>query len=318
MNAAVVASFRIDPGAKSHGTALAVSPDGRLLAAAYSVYPADARPYDALVVSSADEGLAIVYRRAIASCRALAFSPDGRTLVVGQYAKLLLLEVGTWAERELETGPPYGSIEALAFAPDGGLDLATCLTIFTWGLTPGARLVSFEANKHQLSLQGLCRSPDGKLVASSGSHPYLRIWDAATGRQLKRLSAHHNVVHDVAFSPDGKLLASAGHEGRVEVRSVGGKWPLVRTLAGHTAPVAALAFSPDGTMLASGSGYLDRGDGVRLWNPSTGAQLAHVALSPGNVDTLAWLPDGAALAVVDFSGGLTLVSVKGAERAPGP
>src|SRR5262249_30032156 len=54
-------------------------------------------------------------------------------------------------------------------------------------------------------------APDGKTVASAGSGPVIRHWDATTGEELYRdREGHISGVGTVAVSPDGKLIASGG------------------------------------------------------------------------------------------------------------
>jgi len=61
-----------------------------------------------------------------------------------------------------------------------------------------------------------------------------------------------------------------------------------RQLVGHSKDVLVLAFSPNGTGLASGSK-----DGVRLWDPVTGAQLSFMTgKHNGDVTALVFSPDG--------------------------
>jgi hypothetical protein len=45
----------------------------------------------------------------------------------------------------------------------------------------------------------------------------MRLWDAETGKELRRYSGHNNVVHSVAFSPDPRLLLSGSWDGTVRV-----------------------------------------------------------------------------------------------------
>ena len=63
-----------------------------------------------------------------------------------------------------------------------------------------------------------CYSPDGRCVASGGSHDCaVRVWDAATGRELRKYEGHQGKVTAVVFFPDGKRLASASEDGTVRV-----------------------------------------------------------------------------------------------------
>ncbi len=58
--------------------------------------------------------------------------------------------------------------------------------------------------------QGLAFTPDGKTLASAAQDGTLRLWDVATGRELKRFGAPGMWLTCVALSPDGKTLAAGG------------------------------------------------------------------------------------------------------------
>jgi WD40 repeat protein len=55
-------------------------------------------------------------------------------------------------------------------------------------------------------------SPDGRLLATVGRDTTARVWDSATGQQLRTLTGHDAEVEGVAFSPDGRLLATASDD----------------------------------------------------------------------------------------------------------
>ncbi|MBX3440389.1 MAG: hypothetical protein KF861_23065, partial [Planctomycetaceae bacterium] len=62
---------------------------------------------------------------------------------------------------------------------------------------------------------GVSFSPEGRLLASSGSDHMFRLWDTVTGDIL--CERQQNMVHQVQFSPDGSLLATLAF-GTPEVR----------------------------------------------------------------------------------------------------
>ncbi len=117
----------------------------------------------------------------------------------------------------------------------------------------------------------------------------MRLWDAASGKQLAVLKGHTGWVYSVAFSPDGSRLASGGAEKEVRLWDTAAGRQLA-ILEGNTGTVHSVAFSPDGGRLASGSE-----DGtVRLWDAASGKQLA-VLKGQGRVNSVAFSPDGGRL-----------------------
>ena len=59
-----------------------------------------------------------------------------------------------------------------------------------------------------LGVYGLNFSPDGKQIASSGTDNLVKVWDVLTGREIRTLKGHADVVFAVSFSPDGLLIAT--------------------------------------------------------------------------------------------------------------
>src|SRR5262249_58714776 len=84
----------------------------------------------------------------------------------------------------------------------------------------------------------------------------VKVWDAATGRELADLRGHTGPVMGVAFSPDGKHLASCSAAWDTPRRGEVKVWDAatgreVRTLPPQTGAVLGLTFSPDGRHLAT-------------------------------------------------------------------
>jgi hypothetical protein len=143
-------------------------------------------------------------------------------------------------------------------------------------------------------------SPDGKTLASGSGDKTVKLWDVASGRELRTLSGHTGTVVSVAFSPDGKTLASGGGDNTLRLWDIASGLEL-RTLSGHTGTVVSVVFSPDGKILASGSGDKT----VKLWDVASGRELRTISRHTNILLSVAFSPDGKVLA----SGGDTTVKL---------
>lgn len=123
---------------------------------------------------------------------ALAFSPDGRTLVAGFGDGVVrMYDPATWAEvrsftHELASVPVAEHLDALAFSPDGKL-LATASgdggfngTVALWTVGTGKLLRKLEGPRAGGGSLGF--SSDGKTLSTLTWQQGLRSWTVATGR----------------------------------------------------------------------------------------------------------------------------------------
>jgi WD40 repeat protein len=254
----------------------------------------------------------------------LAFSPDGKMLVMGdaQQGSMHLLNTATGAKlRQLAARRANGQPSA-AFSPDGkllavvnggGVDLADPATGQTVRRLPcpgqGFACLSFTA--------------DGKTLAVGGADHILHLWDVATGEEIRPPEGHRGAVAVAVYSPDGRAVATAGVDHTVrlwdpatskELRRLAR--PLKAEDVNQLAP-PLLAFLRGGRVLAAAWN-----DGViYAWETATGKRLARADNWVKDRRPLAFSPDGQALATLGPDGQLRIQDVlSGRElrRFPGP
>jgi WD40 repeat protein len=111
-------------------------------------------------------------------------------------------------------------------------------------------------------------SPDGRTVLSGSADKTLRLWEVATGKNLRTFEQHMDLIFSVAFSPEGRTALSASKDKTFVL------WELttgkaLRTFTGHSDAVASVVFSPDGRSFLSGSNDYT----IKLWDTATGSEL---------------------------------------------
>jgi WD40 repeat protein len=142
---------------------------------------------------------------------------------------------------------------------------------------------------HSEAVYAVAFTPDGKHVVTGSGDRTLKIWDSATGKELKSYggpSGHQNLVLSVSLSPDGSLIASGGTDNTAKIWDFPMSSPL-RNLA-KSEGASVLAVGPDGAKLAGG----DKNGQVKIWNGVDGKELLAINGHSGAVTGLAFSGNG--------------------------
>ncbi|MDQ3918994.1 MAG: caspase family protein, partial [Acidobacteriota bacterium] len=184
-----------------------------------------------------------------------------------------------------------------------------------------------------MAATGMRFSPDGRLLATySGMFSgQVKLWDTATGRELRTLAADtggaefvSGGVRSVAFSRDGRLVAAGSDDGSTKVWDVSTGRELYKLGGDNRGTgqngVYGIVFSPDDQRLVTLGGMVPAG--ARVWDLATGqlaGELEGVTLGGGAI--YGWggpavTPDGSQLLVLSQDG-RGAPSIKFVETATG-
>ncbi|HLN31769.1 MAG TPA: sigma-70 family RNA polymerase sigma factor [Gemmataceae bacterium] len=235
----------------------------------------------------------------------IAFSADGRTVALSFSEG----DIEIWDAtncRQLRT-LRAGRFPGLALSPDGRT-LAVCdhganvtQQLHLWDTTTGEE--RHRLSGHAKTVYSFVFAPDGKTLLASGDDNSIRLWDVATGKQMRQFD-HQEPLGRLTVSPNGKMLAAVSlkvfrgenSSGWFSSKKVT-LWDLNRGKQTHELQrhdprgVNALAFTPDGHTLVTCDLRSSH-----WWDVVTGKELAGPGQSFGMVGAMAFGSGGTLLA----------------------
>jgi WD40 repeat protein/DNA-binding SARP family transcriptional activator len=300
----------------------ALSPDGRLLALRGNdgnVSFFDTRTLREVAPRFKSEGQISFFGAIARPVRALAFSPDGKTLAVGdsdgRHPTLHLVDVRT--HRARATAPlPSGTTDDVAFAADGQT-LATGEAISGQSSPPPEQLTLRRANDGR-ELRRSKVIAGGRLIGFTKGGRFLLVTSGESGsylldpRTFARVRTFH-VSGAAALSPVADTAAFGQDDGSVKLVDLraGAVRPMGRRAAGK---VIGLGFSADGRVLATSS---DDGS-VDIWDVPTATLretfTGHAAAAVAPI----FSPDGTTLYSASDDGSVIVWDVRGERRLGRP
>jgi WD40 repeat protein len=238
------------PGHKFRVDGVALSPDGKLLAAGGgNSLGGDLRLWD----TASGKEVAVLEGHH-GTPFAIAFSPDGKLLAAAGYNAVAVWKVD--AVKPIVSIKTWPEFQQLAFSPDGQtLAAASDRDVKLWEVSSGRERRSFRRLVSAFKAQQF--SADLKTLVAR-NYQEIEIWDVDKGKERGLLSEHRGSVGCLAFSDDGKTLVAASHWSTDEVGQYSGEvklWDLATgreraTLAARVSMVYSLALAEDGKTLA--------------------------------------------------------------------
>jgi RNA polymerase sigma factor (sigma-70 family) len=240
----------------------------------------------------------------------IELSADGKTLATGGMDKTIRLwDVDTGKLlREIDGSPNV--ISKVALSRDGALVASLGSTeikhatgssfpwdhrIRIWNATKGKELcqLQMDAKAGQSSppfFSMVAFAPDGKTLITAGSDGVLRVWDPASGKELRQIPLGTRGLTTLAFTVDSKTVAVASNSIRlIDLATGKDKLPAL----GPQHAVGAQPVAPDGRTAATiNEGY------IQLWDATTGRPRDRIGVEGHGVAILCPSADGRTLITI--------------------
>ncbi len=229
--------------------------------------------------------VALTTKGLTAHAEAIAFTPDGRRVLIGAAARIATwdLDNGSFAQclHERDT-----RVRALVVTPDGGsyLRAADGSPLQERALATGHVTRTFPPQPGFIT--ALAASRDGRWIVSGSTDRLVRVWDLKATKCIQTHAGHGEAVLGVAIAPDAQVAASAGQDGTVRLWDLVGAKELA-TLQDHRGRVSAVALdSARGVVVSAGEDTV-----VRIWDLKSGQVARRLAGHTRPVTALAISPE---------------------------
>ncbi len=231
------------------------SPDGKSLGVS--------RECDFFIVDSTT-GKVLFQNESHCEIQELAFSPDGKKLVVGTINPAgQIWDLATKKCVHKLEGQTTGC--CVAFSPDGKRVATGSGEIILWNAETGKEEFRLGGEADDLFLR-LAFTPDGRTLVAGSQEGTVSEWDLGTQAQMQKLDGKMDILRSIALSADGKKIAASFAYNAIRLWDRKSGKMLFSNRPDHLASIEALAFSPDGRKLVTGSDLQT----IHIWETPSG------------------------------------------------
>jgi eukaryotic-like serine/threonine-protein kinase len=231
----------------------------------------------------------------------VAYSPDGQRLVSASQDNTVKVWDLASGREALTLRGHTDTVRGVAFSPDGRklASASADATIRIWDAAPWQHEASADElltlHGHPSPVFAVTYSPDGKRLVSLDSNN-VKVWDAATGRELHSHLLKESGVYALAYRPDGRQLITGNGAGFLYFLDGQTGKPASRFNRQGGGPMKGVAFSTDGERLITAN--WDRQ--AKIWDVRTRREIHTLKGHTEEVVGVAFSPDGALAATASF------------------
>ena len=183
---------------------------------------------------------------------------------------------------------------------------------------PGTSLIG-----HNLNIEALAISKDGKDLASASDDGTAKIWSIASGKDTQTIKGHTDTVTGVSFSPDGKQLATTSLDRTLRVWDIAGAKEIasfkierdveIKDAKGKVTKQKELGRDFTGAVFSEGGKKLiaaNRDGLIKIYDVEGKKELQEIK-TPEGILTLALSPDGSKFATAGYDGVIKIWTADG-------
>lgn len=246
----------------------------------------------------------------------IAYSPDGKHLVVASDIDVWIYDAQTGIEQALIPAAQGNAIRRIAVSPNGHTlaVIGDMREIQLWDYR--SQTLKGSLVKRGYSPSEVVFSPDGRTIAGTDIDQKTVIWDVMTMKLKCELVGSYDTQNNegmeyfsVAYSPDGNTFAIGSEDGTIRLWDTT-TGELKHTFIGNITSLGSFCFSPDGKTIATRSftGTL------WLWDTTTGRHKSTFEYDVSGKN-IAYNPDGETIAIIGYGTILLLDATTGEQKS---
>ena len=250
------------------------------------------------------------------------FSPDGKLIASGTVdGTVKLWERATGKEIHSLKGH-LSEVNCISFSPDSQIVAAGNYdgSVIFWEVATGRELRALSGNSNSYypgksnyyhpKISIVYFSPNGQFLVSGDESGVLKLWEVATGKELRNLNKASAITRlstkDIAFSSNSRIVAYPIRDSTDNIKLQ--LWNIAQNKELRTLSASGRWFlSPDGQTIAiidneyKSSTVEEQGEhkhSVSLWNSLTGKKFKTIRISSEDIDEVDFSPDSNLVAIV--------------------
>jgi WD40 repeat protein len=147
--------------------------------------------------------------------------------------------------------------------------------LFVFGNTKAQKMETVVQRGHYEAVKAVAFTPDGKYLLTGSRDKTIKLWDVASGRELRSFLGHQSTINDIAVSSDGRFFISSCADKTAIMWDIK-SGAIIKYFEGHTDYLTTVALSHDDKYLVTGGFDWE----ANLWDVESGNLIKTFKVNP--------------------------------------